>query len=584
VFPACEKPPTTIRTRGIERGSTEMTSAGTLIRIRNILQMIYSRETATTLFAHLEKMMDAHGNSAAIRQRREKYGEGVALDEKDSILITYADTVFKEGEAPLHTLHHFLRTYVKDIITGVHILPFFPSSSDGGFAVMDYKEVDPQYGAWRHIHKIAEDYHLMMDLVLNHVSSKSKWFQNFLEGNKRYRDYFIWSDREIDMPEVFRPRESPLSTRFDTGFGTKYVWTTFSPDQIDLNYRNPEVLLRIIDILLFYLSQGAEIIRLDAVGYLWKEAHTSCINLSKTHQIVRLFRYILQYTAPYAILVTEANFPFKENIAYFGEGDEAHMVYQFSLPPLVLDAFARKDASHISTLTRRTRPDLVFFDFLASHDGIGLPGAKGILSRNELENLLRLTDAHGGLVSYEVKNGEKIPYELNITYFDAINDPKRPGDPLAVQRFMASQEIMLALKGVPGIYIHSLLGSGNDLEGVNETGIKRKINRKKLHLEGLAASLGEISSTPRQVLEQFLRLLDARKGIRAFHPAGIRKVLELDKRLIAIERRFEKEKIVAIINVSDDTIPLPEFALKFDLITRTLFSGQVEPYGVYTLE
>ncbi len=561
-----------------------MTSVGTLKRIRNILQMIYSKETAEDLFAHLKNMMDAHGRSTAIRQKNEKYGDRVALDEKDSILITYADTIFREGEDPLDTLHHFLRTYVKDIITGVHILPFFPSSSDGGFAVMDYKEVDPQFGAWRHIHKIATDYHLMVDLVLNHVSSQSKWFQRFLEGDKRYRDYFIWSDREIHMPEVFRPRESPLSTKFETASGTKYVWTTFSADQIDLNYRNPEVLLRIIDILLFYLSQGVEIIRLDAVGYLWKEPHTSCINLSKTHQIVRLFRYILQYVAPYAILVTEANFPFKENIAYLGEGDEAHMVYQFSLPPLVLDAFARKDASHITSLTNRTRPDLVFFDFLASHDGIGLPGAKGILSKKEIENLLRITREHGGLISYEIKNGEKVPYELNITYFDAINDPRRRDDPLAIQRFIASQAIMLALKGVPGVYIHSLLGSGNDLEGVKKTGIKRKINRKRLSLATLEPSLEEIGSVPHRVLEQFLRLLDARKGVRAFHPAGIRSVLELDKRLIAIERSFEKEKIVAIVNVSDDTIPLPQFALKFDLITRTLFDGQVEPYGVYTLE
>jgi len=466
----------------------------------------------------------------------------------------------------------------------VHLLPFFPSSSDGGFAIINYKEVDAHFGTWHHIRKIAKDYHLMVDLVLNHVSSRSKWFQRFLKGDKRYKDYFIWSEHEIHMPEVFRPRETPLSTGFDTAFGRKYVWTTFSADQIDLNYRNPEVLLRIIDILLFYLSKGVEIIRLDAVGYIWKEPHTSCVNLSKTHQIVRLFRHILQYVAPYAILLTEANFPFKENISYFGEGDEAHMVYQFSLPPLVLDAFARKDASHINRLTRKTRQDLLFFDFLASHDGIGLPGARGILREKEIDNLLRITTEHGGFVSYQIKDGKKVPYELNITYFDAINDPRRPDDPLAIKRFIASQAIMLALKGVPGIYIHSLLGSRNYLKGVEETGVNRMINREKLALDALESSLRDNTSVRHLVLEQFLRLLDARKRVRAFHPAGTRRVLQLDKRLVAIERSFEQEKITAVINVSDDTIPIPQFELKFDLITRTLFNGQVEPYGVYALE
>lgn len=561
-----------------------MTSVATLKRIRNILRIIYSKEMAAKLLGHLKNKMDVYGKSTAIRQRREKYGGRVVLDEKDSILITYADTIYREGEDPLATLHHFLKKYVKDIVTGVHILPFFPSSSDAGFAVINYKEVDPKLGTWNHLRKIARYYHLMVDLVLNHVSSQSKWFQRFLKGDRRYRDYFIWSDSEIVMPEVFRPRETPLSTGFDTAMGKKYVWTTFSPDQIDLNYRNPEVLLRIIDILLFYLSQGVEIIRLDAIGYIWKEAHTSCVNLSKTHQIVRLFRYILQYVAPYALLLTEANFPYKENISYFGEGDEAHMVYQFSLPPLVLDAFARKDASHINRLTRRTRQDLLFFDFLASHDGVGLPGARGILSKKEVHDLVRTATEHGGLISYQIKEGKKIPYELNITYYDAVNDPRRPDDPLAVKRFIASQAIMLALKGVPGIYIHSLLGSRNYLKGVKETGIKRMINRERLPLDDLETTLRDHNSIRHQVLENFLRLLDARKRIRAFHPAGIRRVLDLDRRLVVIERKFEEERILALVNVSNDMIPLPDYEMKFDLITRTLFDGQVEPYGVYALE
>lgn len=561
-----------------------MNSVTILKQIKNILRIIYSQEMSDPLLKRLKNRMDVYGRNETIQEKRKNYSGRPVLSEKDSIVITYADNVYKEGEKSLVTLHSFLKKYVKTIVTGVHILPFFPSSSDGGFAIINYKEVDPRFGDWRHIQQIAGDYHLMVDLVLNHVSSKSNWFQKFLQGDRRYRDYFIWHDREIDMPEVFRPRETPLFTKFDTAWGEKYVWTTFSADQIDLNYRNPEVFMEMIDILLFYLSQGVEIIRLDAVGYVWKAPHTSCVNLSKTHQLVKLFRHILQYVAPYAMLLAEANFPFKDNVSYFGEGDEAHMVYQFSLPPLVLDAFARRDATYISRFAEKTREDLLFFDFLASHDGIGVLGARGILEEAELKNLAHLVLDHRGMVSYRVKNGEKKPYEFNITYFDAINDPKKPDDPLAVKRFIASQAVMLSLRGIPGIYIHSLLGSRNYTRGVEETGINRMINREKLALDALEASLQDRQSLRYHVLERFLRLLDARKEIRSFHPRGSRKVLALDKRLIAVERRFKGEKVLAIINVSDEQIPLPDYEMRFNLIDRTFFDGQVEPYGVYALE
>lgn len=555
-----------------------------LKQIKSILRIIYSEGVAEQLVGHLKNMMDRYGHEKIIRLKRERYRDRPVLSEKDSILITYADNITKQGEKPLITLHRFLRKYVKNIVTGVHILPFFPSSSDGGFAVIDYKEVAPEFGNWHHIHTIARDYHLMADLVLNHVSSRSRWFQKFLQGDRRYRDYFIWYNQEVEMPEVFRPRETPLLTRFETAWGTKYVWTTFSADQIDLNYHNPEVLVRIIDVLLFYLAQGVEIIRLDAVGYIWKEPHTSCVNLSKTHQIVKLFRHILQYVAPYAMMLAEANFPYKENISYFGEGNEAHMVYQFALPPLVMDAFARKDASRINRLNEITRQDLLFFDFLASHDGIGVLGAEGFLTEEEIEALIKLTLSHGGLVSYRVQKGVKKPYELNITYFDAINDPHVMDDPLAVKRFIASQAVMLLLRGVPGIYIHSLLGSRNYYEGVEKTGIKRMINREKLSFDRLDTELMEEKSLRFRVLEDYLKLLDARKDIRSLHPGSRRKVMVLDPRLVTVERRYEGQRVLAIVNVSDEKIPLPKYKLMFNLIDRSFFDGWVEPYGVYALE
>lgn len=554
-----------------------------LEHIKQILTIIYSKEETDVIFEELKNLMDAYANAQIINNKRKKYNNRVSLNERDAILITYPDTISKDGESPLCTLHNFLKKYVNDAVSAVHVLPFFPSSSDGGYAVRNYKEVDSRFGSWAHIQNMAHDYRLMVDLVMNHVSSKSEWFEGFLQGEKQYREYFIWTDKPIDMPKVFRPRETPLFTKFDTAIGEKYVWTTFSADQIDLNYKNPEVLLKIIDVLLFYLSQGIEIIRLDAIGYVWKEPHTSCVNLAKTHQIVKLLRRILEYAAPYAIILTEANFPYKENVSYFGEGHEANMVYNFSLPPLVVDAFARQDVSYIREETNRHRQDLLFFDILASHDGIGLSSAKVIFKQKDLENLLYITYAHGGLISYELKNDIKVPYELNISFFDAINNPHKVNDSFAVKRFIASQAIMLVLKGVPGVYIHSLLGSRNYYKGVEDSGIKRMINRESLSLELVESVLSDVHSLQYQVLIKFLRLLNARKQISSFHPYGTRKVLDFDKSLLVVMRQFEGEKVYAIINVSDITIKLSDYTGKTDLITHTSFDGNVAPYGVYFL-
>jgi glycosidase len=552
-----------------------------LRHIKQILRLIYSEEHSATILAKLKNLMDVYRQDRLISAKRRDYEHRDLLSEKDAILMTYADTIYREEEKPLTTLRRFLKDHVREAVMGVHLLPFFPSSSDAGYAVIDYKEVDPELGTWEDVRELAKDYRLMVDLVLNHVSSRSKWFLGFLKGDRRYRDYFIWSDKKQEMPEVFRPRETPLFTRFETAHGEKWVWTTFSADQIDLNYKNPEVFLGIVDVMLFYLSQGVEIIRLDAVGYVWKEPHTSCVNLSKTHQIVRVLRSVLEYVAPYALIVTEANFPYKDNIAYFGEKHEAQMVYRFSLPPLVIDAFSRKDTSYIKKITNRKRQDLLFFDFLASHDGIALLAAKKILSKEAFEGLLKVTKAHGGLISSRSSEGGEEPYELNISYFDAMNDPRTTDDPLAVKRFMASQAIMLTLKGVPGVYVHSLLGSRNNVEGVKESGINRMINREKLQVERLEASLVDARSLRHQVFVNFLHLLNVRKRIAAFHPAGTRQVLDSDKRLLVVSRSFEGESIHVVINVSKDQLPLHDYKGRRDLLSGDFFDGKIEGYGVY---
>ena len=561
-----------------------MSSTEFLNHMKKIMKILYPGADVNKILGDLKSILSKYENNETIIAKRKKYNDQIVLCEDDAILITYADSIRKKEEKPLCTLHRFLADHVKSAVTCVHILPFFPSSSDEGFSVIDYREVDPEFGTWEDIRNIGREYRLMADLVMNHVSTRSQWFQGFLRGDERYRDYFLSYDEPVDMPGVFRPRVQPLLTGFDTAIGEKYVWTTFSEDQADLNFHNPEVTLEILDIFMFYLSQGIEIVRLDAIGYVWKEPGTSCVNLPQTHEMVKLLRTVAEYIAPYTIIVTEVNFPYKYNVSYLEARHEANMAYHFSLPPLVIDGFIRQDTSILQEETKRIRQDLVFFNFLASHDGIGLLGAKEILPPPCFEGLLETTTGHGGLISYKAAEQGDVPYELNINYYDAINDPSNPDQEVDIRRFMAANAIMLVDKGVPGVYIHSLLGSRNYLEGVKETGMNREINREKLSAEEVFEDLSDPESLRYKVLGAFLHLLNVRGGIQAFHHSTERDVLQSDQRLFIIERICKGKNLLAVVNVSDAKLKLPQYKGKTDLISKTLFEGSVAPYGVYFLQ
>ena len=500
-------------------------------RIMDHLAFVYGPETAQQVGPQLMAQLDR------FRERNPHLREKVLppeerLTERDAILITYGDQFQEPGKPPLQSLEEVLQERARDFLSGVHILPFFPYSSDDGFSVIDYKQVNPALGSWEDIHRIGRHFRLMFDAVINHISRESAWFQAFLRGEEPYRDFFIVVDPDTDLSSVVRPRTTPLLTPVETVEGIKYVWTTFSADQIDLNYANPQVLLAIIDVLLFYVEQGAELIRLDAVAFLWKEIGTSCIHLPQTHRIIQLFRAVLDDVAPGVLLITETNVPHRENVSYFGDGtNEAQMVYNFALPPLTLHTFRTGDASTLSAwaATLHTPSNqTTFFNFMASHDGIGLRPVEGILAPEEIQALVELALDHGGFVSYRANpDGSKSPYELNIVYFDAINDP-HADEPQSVQvdRFLASQAILVGLMGVPGIYVHSLFGSRNWREGVELTGHYRTINRQKFQRRALEAELNDPDSLRHQVFTRYRRLLQARREEPAFHPNGAQHVLQ----------------------------------------------------------
>ena len=515
------------------------------------LTFLYGADKAPQLLERLQRIMAGYRTRVPARDDE--------LTERDSILITYGDQLQQSGEKPLQTLGAFCNRYLKGVVSGIHFLPFYPWTSDDGFSVADYRKVDPALGDWEDISAIQDHFRLMFDAVINHASSQHEWFQAFLRDDSQYRAYFIVVEGNPDLSQVVRPRALPLLTTFDTSSGPKQVWTTFSADQVDLNFRNPDVLLEIIDTLLFYVAHGAQFIRLDAIAYMWKEIGTSCIHLPQTHRIIRLFRSVLNEVAPHVMLITETNVPHNENISYFGDGrDEAQMVYNFALPPLVLHTFYTGNSRVLSEWAAElTLPSdrATFFNFLASHDGIGINPARGILSDIEIDALIEQAIRHGGLVSYkDDASGVQRPYELNINYFDALSNP-RAQEPLTTQvdRFMTAQAIMLALVGIPGIYFHSLFGSRGWSEGVDLTGRNRTINRQKFDLAAFESVLTDEASLCHHVFSTYAQYLRIRSASSAFHTHGTQRVLACGESIFALLRLSVdgNQRILCLHNISN---------------------------------
>ena len=431
------------------------------------LVALYGEATAQKFQPDLERLLNKwRGSLPASPALTRAMPAALPLSERDALLITYADQVSATGETPLRTLGDFSQAHLQGIVSGIHLLPFYPWSSDDGFSVKDYYAVDPAFGTWADIRRLGEHFQLMFDAVFNHMSAQSEWFKKFISGDPGYQDFFVTVEQTPDLSQVVRPRALPLLTEFETAAGLRRVWTTFSADQVDVNARNPAVLLALIDVLLFYVSQGARYIRLDAIAFLWKEIGTACLHLPHTHRIVQMMRSVLEEVAPNTLLITETNVPHVDNLSYFGDGtNEAHLVYNFALPPLVLHTLATGDATKLTQWAQSLRlPSscVALFNFLASHDGIGVNPARGILENAEIDALVARTLERGGFISYKhLPDRSQVPYEMNINFFDALANPDESPD-ASIARAICAHAIQFAIIGVPGIYFHSLFGSRGD--------------------------------------------------------------------------------------------------------------------------
>lgn len=522
--------------------------------ITDLIEKIYAGTFPEATFARLQA--DIATAREAIKLPRKAH-----WDEQDVVLITYADQFREAGKPTLSTFSRFYQQHLQSTFPLVHLLPFFPWSSDDGFSVIDYHQVDPQCGDWQDIARLHQETRLMFDFVCNHMSSRSAWFSHFLAQDPGWDDFFISMPPATDLSAVTRPRTSPLLTPFKMADGdTRFIWTTFSADQIDLNFANPEVLLRMVNVLLDYLIRGADYVRLDAVGYMWKTPGTRCIHLEKTHQLVKLFRAIADHVAPGTVIITETNVPHQDNISYLGNGhDEAQMVYQFSLPPLVLHAIhtgsARALRQWASSLDLSSN-DTTFFNFLASHDGIGLNPARGILSEVEIVALVRDLALEGALVSYKNNpDGTTSPYEINVTYLDALNS-EVDDDATRLKRFLLAHAILLVFPGVPAIYIQSILGGRNHYDGVRAAGHNRAINRQKYDLQQIEAALAGDDWLRQQVYTRLGQLIQLRRRQPAFHPDNPMTIYDSENAVLVLSRHQPESGngLLCVFNLSGRSV------------------------------
>ncbi len=562
-------------------------------RIKKNLISLYGINKGRIASNRLFKILDDSLVGNKIQNIRERF------NEKDVVLITYGDMI-KNEVSPLHILGSFAKRYLVNRLNIIHILPFFEYYSDRGFSIVDYKKVDPRLGDWQDIKDIKKDFKLMFDLVLNHVSDEHHWFKEFINSNPKYQNYFIWFDKynlpsERELKKIFRPRATQLLTKYETNDGEKYVWTTFPLNQVDLNFKNEEVLFEIIDTLLLYVKNGADIIRLDAIAFVWKELGTSCVHLKQAHTIVQLFRDILDAVAPYVSIITETNVPHKVNIKYFGNGkNEAQMVYNFSLPLLVIYSIYSGDASILSKWAaglEYVSDETTFFNFLDSHDGIGVLGAKGILSEKEINEMVKRSEDNGGFTGYKKNlDGVESPYEMNATWWSALNSNNTKKDfETQIKRYLVSRSIALCLKGVPGIYLNGLLGASNDKDGVKKTGNKRDINRKNFHNTSLLKEMQDRNSRTHKVFFKYLDLIEKRVSEKAFDPKGGQKILFLNNSVFSLIRVSpdKKDVVTALHNLSNkkQKIKLKKNSY-WDIISMNHYNGNIElkPYQILWLK
>ncbi|MEM6373663.1 MAG: alpha-amylase family glycosyl hydrolase [Pseudomonadota bacterium] len=551
-------------------------------RLKSLVGQIYPDLDGDILSS---KIVDAFWPDGTRMRKRGRPPSNNLWTESDALLITYGNSILDGVHKPLDLLHDFLLRRMKGVVNGVHILPFFPFTSDDGFAVSDFRSVNPQLGDWPDINRIAGEFLLMSDLVLNHVSSQGAWFNAYRQGQPPFDRFFFEASPEDDLSDVVRPRTTPLLRKVETANGPRHVWCTFSHDQIDVDFRNPEVLLEFLRIIRLHVDNGVRIIRLDAVAFLWKEVGTPSIHLDETHAVVKLMRLLCDYASETVILLTETNVPKAENLSYFGRRDEAHAIYNFPLPPLILHAMMSGSAAYLVRWQKGMPPaqlGCAYLNFTASHDGIGMRPAEGILPKDEQDRMIGVIKDIGGLVSMRaLPDGGEAPYEINTTFFEATGQTFEGADEHHLDRFICSQTIVMSLEGIPAFYIHSMLATPNDHDQVERRGMNRAINRHNWDYPTLNGLLDDPTTIHARILAALSDRLRIRAQQSAFHPNATQFTMSLRDDVFGVWRQSldRHQSIFALHNVSAKTVELRRDAMNLidDEDWFDLLSGEAIP-------
>ena len=505
----------------------------------------------------------------------------LTISEKTSLVICYGDNINSNQKSSIQVFQNFFKKNLNKYFNAIHFLPFYPSSSDSGFAVKDHYKIEKRIGSWSDIKKISKSSHVMADIVINHSSARGLWFKNFLKKKRPGKDYFLTVNSKFNTSKVVRPRDHKLLKKIDIFGKSDFLWRTFSADQIDLDFKNPSVLLRFIKIMVHLVNNGVTIFRLDAIAYLWKKNGTNCINLKQTHEIVKLLRLISNLLNVETIIITETNLPEKENLSYFGKNDEANWIYNFSLPPLLIHAFLFENSSYLNKWSKKlpnAKLQNSYLNFIASHDGIGMRPTEGILNERSLNNFLKRLKKNGSKFSYrKVQNKSKKVYEANITVFDALK--KSDADPngkFFLERYIAAHAIMISFEGVPAIYFNSLFGKSNDEAKYVITGNNRDINRYKWNYENITKNLKDKNSKQSIFYQNLGKLLEIKRKQKAFHPNAKRLNINLGSKIFCYERISldKKQTIICISNLSTKLqyIKINKNLIKYrDLLGRKIF-------------
>jgi len=476
--------------------------------------------------------------------RRAGPGMGAGgYDEADVVLIAYGDHLVDRARPPLTTLTDWCRRELAGLVSTVHVLPFHPSTSYDGYAVTDYLAVEPKLGHWSDLADLNTDFNLMFDVVLNHCSAQHPWFQQLLADEAPGRDYFIAEDPEAPwLRGVRRARNSPLLHPHETAAGIKHIWTTYSPDLIDLDWREPGVLCEFMEIIFDSVARGARALRLDAYVYVWKTPETDCVNQPQLQSLLRLYQELLAAVGAQsvAILPSITNVTQAQNYAFLcGEPDDrrADFVYHLPLSALLLQALYERDAETLSGWLERlpdAPPGCAYLNLAASHDGVGLSWLKGLVTPAAIERMGEAATQRGGFVrSRRTRvDGPSVPWEINITYFSACAPDPDEAPALHVDRFIATQGIVLALRGVPALYFSLFMAGRNDFDRVAEAEadpigmcLERAINRGRFQLSRWETAMADPAALEGRVLDALKRLLAVRRTLPAFHPEGAQRVV-----------------------------------------------------------